>query len=306
MAQPAQSGWHWRIWAAEGAGTGLMTLGGLSAVCLTFGRGAPLAEALHSGSLRRVVVGGLFAACVSLVAFSPLGRLSGAHLNPAVTLGFRVLGRVSNHDFAGYVAVQLAGATVGALAVRLLWGTTADSVGGGVTAVSTSTGVGLMLEAAMTMALIGVVFLFVSRMELARWTPLAIWPVITALVWAGSPYTGTSLNPARSAGPALAFWNLADIWIYLVAPVAGAVVLALLWRRADASMQPKTAKLYHDSDYPCSMASELPLGGAILSIDGGTDARSRTLRDTPDRARRPAVGRVLPRRGRPPAGARPR
>ena len=67
----AQPGWHWRIWAAEGAGTGLMMLGGLSAVCLVFGDGVFVAEALPSDSVRYLVVGGLFAGCVSLVAVSP-------------------------------------------------------------------------------------------------------------------------------------------------------------------------------------------------------------------------------------------
>jgi aquaporin Z len=134
MPRPAQSGWHWRIWAAEGAGTGLMMLGGLSAVCLTFGQGSFFAEALPSDSVRRLVVGALFAACVSLVAVSPLGRLSGAHLNPAVTVSFRVLGRVSGHDVGGYLVAQLAGALTGTALGWVVWGSTARSVVFGQTA----------------------------------------------------------------------------------------------------------------------------------------------------------------------------
>lgn len=256
---PAHSGWHWRIWAAEGAGTGLMMLGGLSAVCLTFGAGSPLAEALPSDSVRRVVVGGLFAACVSLVALSPLGRLSGAHLNPAVTLGFRVLGRVSGHDVGGYLAVQVIGALAGTAAVRLLWGPTALSVDGGATLVANGTGVApaVALEAAMTAVLVAVILYFVSNRRRAPWTPLAIWPVITALVWIGGPYTGTSLNPARSAAPALVFTQLADLWVYLVAPTAGAAAIAVWWRRRSPA-QPMTAKLFHDPAYQCVLGTELP------------------------------------------------
>jgi aquaporin Z len=183
VSQPAHSGWHWRIWAAEGAGTGLMMLGGLSAVCLTFGQGSFFAEALPSDSVRRLVVGALFAACVSLVAVSPLGRLSGAHLNPAVTVSFRVLGRVSGHDVGGYLVAQLAGALTGTALVWVVWGSTARSV---------------------------------------------------------------------------VFGQTADLWIFLIAPIVGALALALLWRSRDRGGQPKTAKLFHDPNYPCCLGTEMP------------------------------------------------
>jgi aquaporin Z len=263
MSRPAHSGWHWRIWAAEGVGTALMMLGGLSAVCLTFGSGSPVAEALPSDSARRLAVGGLFAACVSLVAVSPFGRLSGAHLNPAVTLSFRVLGRVSGHDVGGYLVAQLAGATLGTLAVWIIWDETALSVNGGATLVETGIAIAVVLEVVMTAVLIGVILWFVSDMRLARWTPLAIWPVITALVWIGSPYTGTSLNPTRSAAPALVFAELADLWLYLAAPTAGAVALASVWRRRNPAVQPKTAKLFHDPAYPCALATDMPATAAV-------------------------------------------
>lgn len=266
MAQPAHSGWHWRIWAAEGAGTGLMMLGGLSAVCLTFGSGAPVAEALPSDSLRRVAVGALFAACVSLVAVSPVGRLSGAHLNPAVTLSFRVLNRVSGHDVGGYLVAQLIGALCGTAAVRVLWGDTALSVDGGATLLGTPVVAGVALEIVMTATLVGVILWFVSDVRLVPWTPLAIWPVITALVWIGGSYTGTSLNPTRSAAPALVFAQLADLWVYLVAPTTGAVALAFVWRHRHHAFQPKTAKLFHDPGYRCSLGTELP---AMPATRGG-------------------------------------
>jgi aquaporin Z len=256
--RPADAGFHWRIWAAEGAGTALLMLGGLSAVALVSGSGSPVAELLRSGSARLLVTGLLFAGCVSLISVSPLGRLSGAHLNPVVTLVFRVLGRVSRQDVAGYLAVQLGGALLGSLAFKLLWGSVARSVGGGVTHSSVSTPVALGLEAGMTAILVGTILLFVSHERLARWTPLVIWPVITALVWKGAQYTGTSLNPARSEGPAVVFGDLADLWLYFVAPTAGGLAVAALWRLRGPAAGPKTAKLFHDPRYPCSLASAMP------------------------------------------------
>ena len=83
----------------------------------------------------------------------------------------------------------------------------------------------------MTAALLTLVFAFVSSERRARWTPLAIVPLLTAIIWLGSPWTGASLNPARSEGPALAFGDVSDLWIYFAAPCAAALVVGLLWRR---------------------------------------------------------------------------
>jgi glycerol uptake facilitator-like aquaporin len=108
----------------------------------------------------------------------------------------------------------------------------------------------------MTAALVLLIFAFVSDERVARRTPLAIMPLLATLIWLGSPLTGASLNPARSAGPALVFGDLADLWIYLIAPSAGALLMAAAWHLGP--IEPKTAKVFHDSRYPCSLASEMP------------------------------------------------
>ena len=257
--QPAHEGFHWRIWGAEFAATALLIFGGLSVVCFVFGRGSPVAAILPSQSIRFLLTGLLFSGVNSLLAVSPLGRLSGAHLNPAVTLAFRVLGRVSAHDVGGYIVAQGLGALAGAAALRLLWRGVADSVEGGATVAAVPLPVAFGLEAVMTALLIVVILSCVSSARFARWTPLAIWPLIALLVWGGASYTGTSLNPARSAGPALVFHeSLETLWLYLLAPTTGAVLVALAWRRRHPSAQPKTAKLFHDPRYACSLTSELP------------------------------------------------
>lgn len=109
----------------------------------------------------------------------------------------------------------------------------------------------------MTAALLAAIFVFLSSERLVRWTPLMLWPLVAVLVWRGSPSTGTSLNPARSEGPAVAFGDLTDLWLYLAAPTLGAVGVAMVWRRLPA-VRPRTAKLFHDPAYPCSLRSELP------------------------------------------------
>jgi aquaporin Z len=243
--QPGHAGFHWRIWLAEAAGTGLLVLGALSAVAFVLGDDSPVDDVLSSESARLLVTGVLVGGCVSLIVVSPLGRLSGAHINPAVTLAFGVVGRVSAHDIMGYLVAQLAGALAGAYAFRRIWGSVALSVGGGVTHPTVSTPAAIAIEAGMTALLLAMIFVFLSRKRLMRWTPIMLWAVVGALVWQGSPYTGTSLNPARSAGPAVAFSDLADLWLYLLAPALGALAIAAVWRRRHPSTHPKTAKLFH-------------------------------------------------------------
>ena len=255
--QPAHAGFHWRIWSAEAAGTALFVLGALSAVALVLGEGSPVDGAISSHSVRLLVTGILVGGCVSLIVVSPLGRLSGAHLNPVVTLAFSVLGRVSPHDVVGYLVAQLAGALVGALAFRVLWRSAAVSVDGGVTHATVTTPAALAAEGGMTALLVAMILLFVTRERLSAWTPLMLWPLIGSLIWRGSPYTGTSLNPARSVGPAFVFADFADLWLYLLAPTVGALAVAAAWRRPHAS-RPMTAKLFHDPRYASSLACELP------------------------------------------------
>jgi aquaporin Z len=253
----ADPGVHWRIWGAEGAATALLVAAIVVAAALTLGRGSAVADALPGRGARFLALGLIVAPIVALISVSPLGRLSGAHTNPAVTLGFWVLGRVSRQDLAGYVAAQFVGGAAGAaLARAVLPADTAASIGGAVTHPAVAVPSAIALELGMTGALLMLIFAFVSDERLARRTPLAIVPLLATLIWLGSPLTGASLNPARSAGPALVFGDLADLWIYLVAPAAAGVLVGALWRVGP--MDPKTAKVFHDPRYPCSLRSEMP------------------------------------------------
>lgn len=189
------------------------------------------AATVGAGPARFLLLGAIVAPCIALIAASPLGKLSGAHINPAVTLGFWGLGRLSPLDAAGYVSAQLVGGLAGALAGRaLIPAPTAASIGGAVTHPSVSSAAALALEGGLTAALITLIFTFVSSERLAAWTPLAIAPPLLVVIWLASPWTGASLNPARSEGPALAFADLRDLWIYFVAPSAAGLAVGLLWR----------------------------------------------------------------------------
>jgi len=220
-----------RAWAAEALGTALLVLAIVLAVGLSVAEGSPLADALPGPGARFLAVGVLVAPFVALLATSPLGRASGAHLNPAVTLAFWVGGQLSSRDLTGYIAAQLFGGLAGAAAGRaLLPGAAWESIGGTVTHPGVPAATAFMLEAGMTALLLVVILTFSGSERLARLTPLAIVPVLTAIIWLGSPWTGASINPARSEGPALAFGDFPDLWLYLVAPSVAGLAVGLAWR----------------------------------------------------------------------------
>jgi aquaporin Z len=242
-------------------GTAILLFGGLSAVVLDFGRGSAVAAHVPSVSLRLLITGAIFAATGGLVTVSPLGRRSGAHLNPAVTFAFWATGHVRPLDLAGYAVAQCAGAIGGAALVRLVWGRSAASVRDGMTLPGPRVGSAAVIgiEALMTATLLLTILLFVSRSRTARWTPLAVWLVITVLVWRGARYTGTSLNPARSLGPAVIAGDLRMYGLYVVGPLAGALAAVVLLGVLPLELEPLTAKLFHRPADPTIFKSALPV-----------------------------------------------
>jgi aquaporin Z len=243
---------HWPEYGAELLGTAFLLFTGLSAVFLDFGAGSPVARILPERGARLLLTGLLFAGSGSLVAISPLGRLSGGHINPAVSLAFWLQGKMHHLDLGGYMLGQLLGAILGSLLLVAVWGVRAASVGYGVT----FPGAGLPLwlvflaEVSMTFLLVILIFHFVSSHRLMRWTPLMVWLLVALMVWLESPISGTSLNPARSLGPALVSWTWHDQWIYLLAPCIGAVLAVGVFRLlTSAERDVLTAKLFHVSHY---------------------------------------------------------
>jgi aquaporin Z len=218
-----------------------------------------VAAHLTGHGARLLLTGLLFAGTGSLVALSPLGRRSGAHLNPAVTLGFYTQRKVHPHDLAGYIVAQLLGALAAVTLLRLAWGHRATALHLG----ATQPGHGFSaldaagLETAMTAALVLMIFFFTSSVRTARWTPLGNLLLVAALVWQGAPYTGTSLNPARSLAPALLAPERAHLWAYIAGPLCGALLAALIFS-AFRNTTTLTAKLFHDPRYGSTLGSDLP------------------------------------------------
>jgi len=229
-----------------------MVFFGLSAVVFDFGAGLPMERWIPDPSLRLLLTGVCFAGTGSLVAISPLGRLSGGHINPSVSLAFWLHGKMRLLDFVGYVLAQMLGGALGAAALVGVWRKYASSVGNGMTrpGVGWPLGEVFAFEVAMTGMLVLFIFIFVSNERLMRWTPLMTWIVVAMMVWLEAPISGTSLNPARSVGPALVSGIWQDQWISGGAPPLGGILGLLAFRACSrAGREVLTCKLFHAPNY---------------------------------------------------------
>ena len=185
------------------------------------------------------VVGVAFAFGLVLLALAyAIGPVSGAHVNPAVTLGLLLARKVSVADAAGYIVAQFAGAIAGAALVKLVLavGDAKDQTGSfGTDGYGAGHGVNLggafILEIVMTFLLVFVVLMVTGRAAAPGFAGLAIGLTLTAIHLVGIPLDGTSVNPARALGPALFAGGtaLSQVWLFILAPLIGGVVAAFLW-----------------------------------------------------------------------------
>jgi aquaporin Z len=239
-----------RALAAEFAGTALLMAIGLSAIVVDFSPHSPVVSAVPDADLRRLITGILFAGGATLIVYSPLGRTSGGHINPAVTLAFLRMGKLTRRGAAGYMTAQVLGALAGTALVLAAWRGSARAVDLGVTRPGHG-GVpaALAAEAVMTFLLVMLIFTFVDRPRLMPWTAAAAGLLVAVLVFLVAPVSGTSLNPARSLAPAALSGLWSAQWISLLAPPAGALAAALVYRRRHGDVA--CAKLIHDDAYAC-------------------------------------------------------
>ena len=242
----------WSLYVSEFVGTALLVAVGVSVVILDFGAGSPVARAIPGAGARRALTGFLFGAVGGLIALSPVGKVSGAHINPVVTLAFWLRGKMGPEHAAGYAAAQLAGGAAGALPL-LLWGATGASVSYGATVPGPAWGVwaAFLGEAATTACLVGGLFLFLGHARLRPFTPALFAPLYALMVWLEAPVSGTSTNPARTLGPALVSGAWGGWWVYWAGPVAGTLLaLAVLRFRSLRRLEEDVAKVYHFAHDP--------------------------------------------------------
>jgi len=245
---------HWKEYLMEGTELGALMLATCLVGTLIYNDESFFKSLALSAVSKSTMMGIAIALTTFMIIRSPLGRRSGAHLNPSITLTYFWLGRVHRWDAAWYVVAHFAGAVAGVLIARQILGLrlSASSVRYMVTVPgehgSAITFVGEFLLSAFLMATI----LYSSNHRLlVRFTPVLV-AILTILFFVLSPSrSGFSVNPARSFSSALFAWIWKGVWIYFSAPLLGMLAAARIYIKTVGLNRVYCAKVFHDMKSPC-------------------------------------------------------
>lgn len=215
--------------AAEFFGTFALVLAGTGAIVI---------DAVRDGAIGHVGIALTFGLIVMVMIYA-VGDVSGAHFNPAVTLGFWAAGRLPARQVPRYVLAQLCGAMVASLTLLLLFGNVKSL---GATLPAATVWQSFTLEALLT-ALLMYVILHVSTgpKEVGMMAGIAIGGTIGLEAMFAGPISGASMNPARSIAPAVVSGNITALWAYIVAPSLGSLLAVPAWRLTRNCHLPATA-----------------------------------------------------------------
>jgi aquaporin NIP len=202
---------------------------GLAAFALVFaGCGAIVTNARYPESLGTVGIALVFGLVIMVMVYAT-GHLSGAHINPAVTIAFTVTRHFPAREAVAYIAAQLAGASLAALLLLAIW--PSQPAGLGATTPSVGAGSAFAYELVMTGFLMFVIMAVATDTRaVGPAAAIAIGGVIGLDALFGGPVTGASMNPARSLGPALVAGEWRDFWVYTGTPVVGAALGGLAYQ----------------------------------------------------------------------------
>jgi aquaporin Z len=218
------------IYLSECIGTALLVAIGLSVVIFNNGDGSPIRTLIPDAGARRALTGFLFGCTGCGITLSPVGRISGAHINPIVSFAFRLRKRMFTRHLVGYVLAQVIGSILGALPL-LLWGRQGASVGYGNTVpIPGKIPQAFAGETITSFLLVAGIFCFTGSRKLRHFTPFLMPPLYCVMVYAEGALSGTSTNPARSLGPSVVSGIWTAWWLYWLAPLAGASLAVWFFR----------------------------------------------------------------------------
>lgn len=243
---------HWPEYFMEAAELGLFMVAACAFTVLLFHPESVVTQLLPNIPLRRVLMGIAMGSTAVAIIFSPLGKRSGAHFNPAVTLAYLRLGKVRPWDAAFYTLFQFGGGILGVLVSALLFGhLLADMTVNYAATVPGPTGPfpAFAAELVISFILMSVVLRVSNHRQLAQWTGLFAGSLVAIYISFESPISGMSMNPARTFASASIAQVWTSVWIYFTAPPLGMLLAAELYRLTNARVG--CAKLHHHNNQRC-------------------------------------------------------
>lgn len=245
---------HWSEYCMEAAGLGLFMISAAVVTSAFEYPQSPLHDLVSDPTVRRILIGLAMGLTAIGLIYSPWGKRSGAHLNPAVTLTFFRLGKIKMADALWYVTAQFVGGTIGlCLAARIL-GLAIEhpSVNYVVTVPGTEgTGIAFAAETMISFGLMLVVLIVSNRPSLNRWTGVFAGALVATYIAVEAPLSGMSMNPARTFASALPAQLWTDYWLYLIAPLSGMLLAAECYVRTNGIHRVLCAKLHHHNNTRC-------------------------------------------------------
>lgn len=245
---------HWPEYLMEAAGLGLFMV---SAAIVTAAFEYPhslLHDLFTDSTIRRSVIGIAMGLTAIGLIYSPWGKRSGAHLNPAVTVTFFRLGKIQGGDAFWYVAAQFVGGTIGLWLAAVILGLAIEhpSVNYVVTTPGpTGVAIAFAAEVMISFGLMCVVLVVSNRPSLNRWTGVFAGTMVATYIAVEAPFSGMSTNPARTFASALPAHLWTDYWLYLTAPFCGMLLAAECYVRINGIHRVLCAKLHHHNNARC-------------------------------------------------------
>lgn len=243
---------HWPEYLCEAAGLGLFMISACAFGVLLEAPDSPVQMAINSPLARRALMGLAMGATAIALIYSPIGKRSGAHFNPAVTLTFLRLGKLNPNDAVWYFIAQFAGGIVGVAMAALTVGQRLAEV----KYVSTFPGefgnsIAFIAELCLTFLLMSVVLRVSNHKRLNQYTGYFAGLLVASYITFEAPLSGMSLNPARTFGSAFSSHIWSALWIYFTAPPLGMLFAAQVYVHRFGLKRVFCAKFHHQNSHRC-------------------------------------------------------
>lgn len=245
---------HWTEYAIEAALLGTFMCAACAAVTSFEHPDSPVRRSITHPLVRRAMIGVLMGLTAIALIYSPWGQRSGAHLNPVVTLTFCALGKVRATDAVGYVAAQFLGGLGGVVLARTLLGRLvlhervrcAATLPGkhGVTAA-------FVAETVIALLMMSMVLYSTNRESTAPFTGIFAGVMVSVFITVEAPYSGMSMNPARTLASAVPSRLFRGLWVYFTAPALGMGLAAAIHLTLFGHDSVYCCKMQHPRDQPC-------------------------------------------------------